>query len=321
LWIVSIFVALPVLGAAALVLQFYYLRHHYLDFILRCFRERPLFVIPRGEPSPDGELVHFPTTDGLTLTGCYLHHRQARRRGVILFGIEFGADCWSAVPYCEHLLDQGYDIFAFEPRSQGSSEKQPGYDALHWVTEYEVRDAKSAIAYLKSRPDCDPRGIGFFGISKGGSAGLIAAAQEPFVRCCITDGVFATRTTMIAYMLKWVSVVSTCDWLQALLPTWYYGLLADAGLRRMEQENGCRFPRLERLIGRLSPRPLLMIHGGSDTYITPALAQSLFARARASKELWLVQGAKHNQAQRTAGEDYRQRTLAFFEEGMAGTAV
>ncbi len=317
LWMVCIVLGLPVLAAAGLVLQFLYLRNHYLDFILRCFRERPLFVIPRGDPIPGGEKVHFPTTEGLTLMGCYLRHRRARRRGVILFGIEFGADCWSAVPYCEHLLDHGYDVFAYEPRSQASSEKQPGYDALHWVTEYEVRDAKSAIAYLKARPDGDSRGIGFFGISKGAGAGIMAAAQDPFVRCCITDGIFATRTTMIVYMLKWVGVVSNCYWLQRILPIWYYGLLADAGLRFMEHENGCRFPRLEKLIERLSPRPLLMIHGSSDTYITPALAQSLFARARAPKELWLVEGAKHNQALRTAGDDYRQRTLAFFEQYLA----
>ena len=29
----------------------------------------------------------------------------------------------------------------------------------------------------------DPRGVGLFGISKGGSAGLIAAAKDDYVRC------------------------------------------------------------------------------------------------------------------------------------------
>ena len=48
----------------------------------------------------------------------------------------------------------------------------PGYDPLQWVTDYEVRDAEAALAYLKSRPDADPRGVGFFGISKGAGAGL-----------------------------------------------------------------------------------------------------------------------------------------------------
>ena len=30
-----------------------------------------------------------------------------------------------------------------------------------------VADMKAAVAYLKSRPDADPRGFGFFGVSKG----------------------------------------------------------------------------------------------------------------------------------------------------------
>jgi pimeloyl-ACP methyl ester carboxylesterase len=93
-------------------------------------------------------------------------------------------------------------------------------------------------------------------------------------------------------------------------------------LRRIERERGCRFPYLERQISRLAPRPLLMIHGGGDTYIKPEMAQALFDRAGAPKEMWLVEGAKHNQALYQAGEEYRQRVLHFFQthlESLAGS--
>ena len=128
------------------------------------------------------------------LAGCYLK-RARPRRGVILFGLEFGSNRWSCQPYCEHLLAAGFDVFAFETRNQGDSDREPGYDPLQWVTDYEVRDAEAALAYLKGRPDADPRGVGFFGISKGAGAGLFAAGRDPYVRCCVTDGIFAMYTT------------------------------------------------------------------------------------------------------------------------------
>ncbi len=302
---------LVVVGAIFLTL---YVRRKYLHFVVRVFEERPFFIIPRGEPVEGAEEVRFRTADGLTLRGCYLRTWAPRRRGVILFGLEFGSNRWACVPYCEVLLANGFDVFAFEPRNQGDSDKQPGYEPLQWVTNYEVEDTKAALTYLKKRPDADPRGVGFFGVSKGAGAGLIAAAFDDTIRCCVTDGVFATHSTMVPYMKKWVSIYSDHYWLQHLCPAWFYGLIARAAVRRSRRERGCRFPHLERSIDRLARRPLLMIHGGADTYIKPEMARALFALARQPKEFWLVEGAKHNQALHVAGDEYRQRVLTFFQE-------
>jgi pimeloyl-ACP methyl ester carboxylesterase len=306
----------PALGTVlGLVGLYFYLLYRYLDYLVRIFQEKPLFIIPRGEPQGCVEEVRFPTSDGLALYGCYLRRAgglEQHRRGVILFGLEFGANCWGSVPYCEHLLARGFDVFTFEFRNQGQSDRQPDYEPLQWVTEYEVRDMRAALEYLKGRSDADPRGIGFFGISRGGAAGLLAAADDGFVRCMVTDGAFATYTTMVPYMRKWIGIYSHRYWLQRVLPNWYYGLLARAGLRRIRRERCCRFPDLEPAMRELAPRPLLMIHGGADTYIKPEMARALYDRARHPKEFWLVDGAKHNQAIQTAGEEYRRRVLDFF---------
>ena len=56
-----------------------------------------------------------------------------------------------------------------------------------------------------------------------------------------------------------------------------------------------------------------MIHGGDDTYIKPEMARSLFKRIRQPKELWVVQGAKHNQAFQVAGAEYATRMTRFFD--------
>jgi pimeloyl-ACP methyl ester carboxylesterase len=292
---------------------------YYIPHAVRIFQEKPLFIIPTGQPLDDAEAVSFPTGNRLTLRGCYLH-APGPRKGVIMFGLEFGSNRWSCVPYCEFLRARGYDVFAFEFRGQGESDPQPGYEPLQWVTDFEVEDFRAALAYLKTRPDADPKGVGFFGISKGASAGLIAAADDSYVRCFVTDGTFASHTTMVPYMQKWVLIYCRSTAIIRRIPVWYFRRCAHMALERIQKQRGCYFPHLEDVIERLAPRPLLMIHGGGDTYIKPDMAQALFDRAGRPKQFWLVPGAKHNQAFHVANGDYQSRVLAFFDEHLAAPA-
>lgn len=311
------------LGMVALLIVgwtsfFYYIKWSFFEKLLRIFQEKPLFIIPRGKPVDDAEDITLHTPDGLKLIGCYLKTRQPRRKGVILFGLEFGSNRWACVPYCEFLRDAGFDIFTFEYRNQGDSDYLKGYDPLQWVTSYEVEDFRAALDYLKSRPDADPRGVGLFGISKGAGAGVLASVKDDYVRCFVTDGMFATHTTMVPYMRKWIAIYSTRIRIQRIIPTWYYAWFAHLGLRQIEKDRHCHFPHLERNIQRLSPRPLLMIHGGGDTYIKPEMARALFDRAGQPKEFWLVDKAKHNQSFHLAHEEYKKRVLEFFLTHLAG---
>lgn len=305
-------------AVGALLLHLQIMRRH-LWAVFRIFQEKPLFIVPRGQPAADAEDVTFPTTDGLKLRGCYFR-AHGPRRGVVLFGLEFGSNRWACVQYCDFLRHSGFDIFTFEPRNQGDSDSEPGYEPLQWVTDHEVRDFKAAVAYLKGRPDADPRGVGLFALSKGAGAGLLAAADEPYVRCFVTDGLFATHATMVPYMKKWIAIYSTRYRLQRVLPMWYYGYVAHKALRVLRRERKCDFPYLERVLPRLAPRPLLMIHGGEDKYITPEIARTLFDLARPPKEFWLVEGAKHNQSLHVAPEEYRRRVLDFFQRNLTSAA-
>jgi fermentation-respiration switch protein FrsA (DUF1100 family) len=310
-----ILLSMPVTVTTYLVYLYFRLCRAYLHHVVQIFQVKPLFVVPTGQPVPEAEDVCFPTENGLTLRGCYLRGTVppgGSRAGVILFGLEFGSNRWACVSYCEPLLQAGFDVFAYEPRCQGESDRQPGYDPLQWVTQYEVADARAALGYLKARPDTDPRGVGFFGLSKGAGAVLQAAADDPFVRCFVTDGLFAAYTTLVPYMRQWFRIYNPHHAQQALLPSWYYGLVGLAGLRRAERERRCRFVHLETALPRLAPRPLLMIHGDGDNYIKPEMARRLYHRARRPKEFWLVEGAKHNQSFVVAGDEYRRRVLEFF---------
>ena len=290
----------------------------YLPRFSRIFTERPLFVVPRGKPLHGAEVVRFSTSDGLTLRGCYLK-AATPRRGVILFGLEFTSDCWSCRSYCEHLVANGFDVCTYEPRGQGQSDPMPGYEPMQWVTDHEVRDAKAALAYLKGRPDADPHGVGLFGISKGAGAGLLAAIRDPYVRCAVTDGMFATTTTLLPYMGQFF-VIYKSFFPEVLIPEFYYRVIAFFALRLVRRERHCRFPSLERALKHLGSRPLLMIHGAQDQYIKPEMAQKLFDLSGGSpenREFWLVEGAKHNQALNVANGEYHERVLCFFERHLA----
>ncbi len=47
--------SVPAAFALFMVLLQVYLRWKYLDFFVRVFQEKPLFVIPKGQPLPDAE--------------------------------------------------------------------------------------------------------------------------------------------------------------------------------------------------------------------------------------------------------------------------
>src|SRR5258708_31856134 len=98
-------------------------------------------------------------------------------------------------------------------------------------------------------------------------------------------------------------------------------MLAKMGVRRVEAARGCQYPRIERALPKLAPRPLLMIHGGADNYIKPDMARALFDRAGEPREFWLVEGAKHNQAITVANGEYQRRVLEFFDKHPPASAA
>ncbi len=319
-WLWISFGILAALGALA-ALAFYFLHvrivRKYIPVVLRIFQEKPLFLLPFGQPVPDAEDVTLTTSDGVTLCGCYLKASKPRK-GVLLFGVEFGSNRWACVPYCGFLRDAGYDIFSFEMRGQGTSPAPESYAPLQWVTEFELIDYRTALAYLKSRPDKDPRGVGLFGLSKGASAALMVASEDATIRCFVVDGIFSLITTMVPYMKQWVMIYTRTPWIARRIPKWYLLIAAHIAIRRIEELRKCHYPLMEPCMARLAPRPLLMIHGGADNYIKPDMARALFDMALEPKELWIVDKAKHNQAIHLAADEYKRRVLAFFDQHLAG---
>jgi hypothetical protein len=84
---------------------------------------------------------------------------------------------------------------------------------------------------------------------------------------------------MVPYMRRWISIYRPGTPDRRWVPDWFYGLVALAAIGNVGHKRRVRFPHLESAVRRFS-RPLLMIHGGADTYIKPSMAHKLGGYAR-----------------------------------------
>ncbi len=305
-------------------------RIFYIHYVVRIFLESPLFQVPRSKPDETAEDFRIKTADGLSLAAIWIPPRSPLK-GVILFGIEFGSNRWSCLHYCQNLLDAGFAVFAFEPRNQGESDFIDGYKPLHWVTGHEVIDARAALDYVSKRPEVIKLGgFGIFGISRGGSALMFAAGENPLVKCVVTDGIYATYSLMVPYIRQWINIyIKDNAWIHDYLPDWVCGWFAHAALREVEATHKLTIPFLESHLHTYKSKPLLMIHGADDRYIKPLVAEKMFQIAGGGKkgknpdhhEIWIIEKAKHNEGIQKEPIEYPDRVRRFFDRYLVSDSI
>jgi alpha-beta hydrolase superfamily lysophospholipase len=119
--------------------------------------------------------------------------------------------------------------------------------------------------------------------------------------------------TMASYMRRWAPIYFP-RWLATRLPRWMVAYLTFLSLKSAQRRLGLRLLSLEWSLRRNTDIPVFIIHGKKDRYIESRLAPWLYDRIRASKELWIVEGARHNEAVHLEPEEYRKRVTAFIRE-------
>lgn len=291
-------------------------KYVYLPICVRVFEEVPWLKAPLAEPEAGHEACSFQTADGLTLRGSYLRTTADQRLGVILFCHELLGDRWNALPYVESLRDAGYDIFTFDFRNHGQSDSIPGYEPIPWLTQYELTDVRAALDYLTSREDVGDEPIGIYGISRGGTAALCAAAGQAGVGAVLTDGAFPTLSMLVFYFRRYMGIYTRMSPLYMRLPQFYVRFLMLWTARSTEERRHCRFIEVER-VGRRITQPVMMIHGAQDSYIPVEVAHEFRQRIPGAAEFWAVPNARHNAALSVAGEEYQQRVVDFFRQHVA----
>lgn len=309
---------------ASLVLIPYLILRKYVLLSFNIIRDTPppLSMGPRDFEPILGEIVNFRAMDGLSLRGMFLLAKGPHRKGTIIFAHEFASDMYSCARYCKPLLTAGYDVFSFDFREHGGSSRADNYTALQWATNREMADMFGAIAYVEDWLEEHhlPTEIGLFGTSRGACCAILAAQQYPRVACIVADGAFSTDRILEHLMKRWAAIFAKVRFVYENHPPAFWRLLRYLLLCYASRKLNCQFPSVHKALKRMSPRPILFIHGQRDSYLPLEQAQLLFDAAKKPKELWVVAGAKHNQAATIQPEEYARRTVGFFDRYLAGIA-
>jgi pimeloyl-ACP methyl ester carboxylesterase len=278
-------------------------------------------VPPRDFLPLEGEQVTFQAFDGLGLKGMIVRPPSDRpAKGMIVFGHEFTSDMYSCARYCRQLVEAGYDIFSFDFRGHGASSKEKGYTPRQWATDREVADLMGAIAFIEDwlEEQGRPREVGLFGISRGACANVLAAVHNPAVRAICCDSVFSSDRILEYLIKRWASIFAKIRVVYQNHHPAFWAFLRWLLLRIAGWEMKCEFPSVRKALMRMPPRPILFVHGETDSYIPLRQAEILYNLAPQPKYFLRIPGAKHNQSAMIDPERYKRWTVSFFDRYLAG---
>lgn len=280
----------------------------------------PMLMGPKDFRRIEGEVIEFSAFDGLPLRGMFLYGNPERRpRGTIIFAHEFMSDMYSSARYCQGMLEAGFDVFSFDFRCHGGSTKEEGYEAMQWCTDRELNDILGAIAYVEDWLEQlgRPPDIGLFGISRGGSACLLAARHNPVVSAIVVDGVFSSDRLVEYFMRRWASIFAKVRFVYENHPPTFWRFLRWMLFCECKRKFGIRLPSAMKAVQRMDATPILYIHGAKDSYIPVDQSRVLYAATKDPRFMWIVPGAKHNQSAIVAPGEYARRTTSFFDQFLA----
>lgn len=249
-----------------------------------------LFLQPDRKPYFAGQALGTAVEDIWIATpqGPRLHAlllpAQSAPRATVLFLHGNAENVSSHVRAVTWLPAQGYSVLALDYRGYGRSEGFASIDTAH-------ADAELALRWLLAR---DRGPVIVYGQSLGGAIALNLVARTDAdararLRAVIADSAFASYRGIAREKLDQ-------SWLTWPLQ-WPLSLLISNAWSPID------------VIGRISPIPLLLIHGERDVVVPPQHAQQLYAQAGEPKTLWLIPGGQHIDAMRR--DELRARLLDF----------
>jgi fermentation-respiration switch protein FrsA (DUF1100 family) len=200
------------------------------------------------------------------------------------------------------LNESGYNVFLFDFRACGRSRGR--------FTTIGYKETWDVLAAVRCVEDGYGRGpVGVLGISMGAAAAIIATAHTDRIAAVIADSTFAH---LEGVMRKKIPDFAPASWMVPF--GWAIVLigevLAGGPLRRIRPVD---------YVERISPRPVLFIHGENDSYIPAEQPGELFEAAGEPKEMWIAPGADHAVARLDHPAEYKRRVLDFFDRSLRGT--
>lgn len=242
---------------------------------------------------PAEEVLFPPLYGDYQVCGWYVPSPQATTTIVVCPGYRRSRS--DVLGTCVHLWQAGHNILVFEYYGHGTVVGKPvtlGYR--------EINDFLGAITYARQR--APHTRLGVVGYSMGASVAIMASARTEQIEAIVADSPFATHRSAVEYGVHRTLHVPFVlfHWMTDLLLWW---------------RAGYRFHQIEPLrdIGRIAPRPILLIHCLRDTVVNPQDATLLYQAAGEPKELWLLPDADHCGAYFVDRVAYIDKLVQFFD--------
>ena len=266
----------------------------YLPYMKAYGLVHPTRIVPDRFPHAAYQNVQFSTSDGLRLSGWYIPPQNG---ALVIFVHGLNANRTELLDEADFITAAGYGALLFDLRNHGESEGNVTTLGLD-----EVRDVQAAAAFARQTAGLDSP-LALFGHSMGGATVLLAAVKLPETRAVIAESAYTSVDDNIAEGVRGLTGLPSFPFAPLIV---FFG----------EREAGVdiRSVRPLDVIGQLSPRPLLFIHGELDGLILAENSRRLYAAAREPKELYILPNAGHGGFLQAAPEEYPYRILAFLEK-------
>ena len=237
-----------------------------------------------------GTPVQFPSESGATIHGWFIPGKKGVGAIVLMHGVR--ANRLSMLERARFLSRADYSVLLFDFQAHGESTGE------HITFGYlESMDAQAAVSFLRSNAPNEK--IGVIGVSLGGAAALLASPPLD-VDAMVLEMVYPTINQAISNRLT----MRLGGWASSLTPLLSWQLKPRLGI-------DAEVLRPIDHIGKIKP-PKLLIVGAEDQHTTLEESRRMFDAASETKELWVVNGAKHVDLYPVARKEYEQHVVGFF---------
>jgi len=178
----------------------------------------------------------------------------------------------------ERFCRKGFVAFIFNFRGTGQSEGN--FDMPGWT-----RDVKAAIDYLYRLDAVDKSRLSLMGFSGGAMASVYCAARDKRVSS-VAACACPARFFDISEFNRIEEFLAHCR---------QVGIIRDSNFPPSVEEWARGFDEVRpvKWIHKISPRPLLIVHGDNDQTVPLSHAQELYRKAKEPKEIFIIPGAEH----------------------------